>query len=96
MARIGVIAAITWVAMSLVGCAVTRGSTAHSGALAAPIDVAIITVLPEEYHAVLRKLENVRPALETDARPNVYVWVVGEVRSAPSKAPRRVVVAMAL
>jgi len=80
--------------MSLVGCAATRGSP-HSGSLAAPIDVAIITVLPEEYHAVLGKLENVREAVESDERPNVYVWVVGEVRAAHSETPRRVVVAMA-
>jgi nucleoside phosphorylase len=56
--------------------------------------VAIITVLPVEYHAVLRKLENVRPVMDPDGRANVYVWATGEISSADRKMPRRLVVAM--
>ena len=72
-----------------------RGATADSEALAAQVDVAIITVLPEEYHAVLQKLDNVRLVMEPDGRPNAYVWATGEIRSADRKTPRRLVVAMA-
>jgi nucleoside phosphorylase len=93
--RIGVIAAIATLAMSLAGCSATPWSTARVASLDAPVDVAIITVLAEEYHAVLRKLENVRPAPTSDGRSNVYVWVMGEVPAARGMTPRRVVVAMA-
>ena len=72
-----------------------RGVTADAEALAAQVDVAIITVLPEEYHAVLQKLDNVRLVMEPDGRPNAYVWATGEIRSADRKTPRRLVVAMA-
>jgi nucleoside phosphorylase len=72
-----------------------RGVTGNSETLRAEVDIAIITVIPEEYHAVLRKLKNIRPVIERDGRSNVYVWVTGEIRSSNSKAPRRLVVAMA-
>ena len=69
--------------------------TTDSEATAAQVDVAIITVLPEENHAVLQKLENVRLVMEPDGRPNAYLWATGEIRSADRETPRRLVVAMA-
>jgi len=83
-----------WVVMLLSGCAVTPGFMAGSESQTTQIDVAIITVLPEEYHAVVRKLENVHPVIEPNGRSNVYVWVTGEIRSPDRKSPRRIVVAM--
>jgi len=78
-----------------VSCSATRGATVAPEAFGGgQVDVAIITVLPEEYHAVLRKLENVRPVMDPDGRANVYVWATGEVPSADRKTPRRLVVAM--
>jgi len=71
--RISAILTTAWFTISLVSCSTMRGATADSEALAAQVDVAIITVLPEEYHAVLRKLENVRHVIEPDGRANVYV-----------------------
>jgi len=67
----------------------------ESEGLEEQIDVAIVTVLPEEYHAVLRKLENLRPVLEPEGRSNPYVWVTGEIPSTQRETPRRVIVAMA-
>jgi nucleoside phosphorylase len=95
VARIEVIAVITSLAVLLAGCSATRWSAAQSRSRDAPVDVAIITVLPEEYQAVLRKLENVRPVQTWDGRANAYVWVVGEVPSAHLETARRVVVGMA-
>ena len=71
-----------------------RGGAASSKELDAGVDVAIITTLPQEYHAVLRKLENVRYLIEPDGRPNVYLWATGETRSADPNKSHRLVVAM--
>ena len=95
MNRVGTILAVAWVAILLVGCSAARWPAADSESLAAQIDVGIITVLPEEYHAVLRKLQNVRSVMEPDGRPNVYLWALGEIRSEGRQTPYRVVVAMA-
>lgn len=78
--------------LALAGCSTIRWTSATTEA---QVDVAIITVLPEEYHAVLRKLENVRLVMEPDGKPNVYVWATGEIRSGDSQTPHRLVVAMA-
>jgi len=95
VSRIGAILTAACCLVSLVGCSSMRGVTANSEVREAEVDVAIITVLPEEYHAVLRKLENVRHVMEPGGRPNVYVWATGEIRSGDPKMPHRLVVAMA-
>jgi nucleoside phosphorylase len=92
--RIGAILTAACCLVSLLGCSSMRGANANSDALEAEIDVAIVTVLPEEYHAVLRKLDNVRHVIEPDGRPNAYAWATGEIQSGDRKAPRRLVVAM--
>jgi nucleoside phosphorylase len=83
---------VAWVVISLSGCSSIRpfGTDRVDG----PIDVAIVTVLPQEYHAVVRKLDNVHPVLEQEGRTNPYAWVTGEVRTSHREVPRRVVVAM--
>jgi nucleoside phosphorylase len=93
--RLGAILTTGWIAISLAGCSATRAFMAETETLTEAVDVAVITVLPEEYHAVLRKLENVRRVIEPDGRPNVYVWATAEMQSSDRKAPRRFVVAMA-
>jgi nucleoside phosphorylase len=97
MWRVGKILFAAWIAILLSGCMMTRGLSAGSESLAveAQIDIAIITILPEEYHAVLGKLENVRPVIESGGRPNIYVWATGEIRSFGRATPHRIVVAMA-
>jgi adenosylhomocysteine nucleosidase len=95
MRRIGCILAAIWIVTSLTGCVGSRAWMGAANVESDEIDVAIITVLPEEYHSVLRKLENVRPVIEKDGRPNVYAWAVGELRSSNRATPRRLVVAMA-
>jgi len=93
--RIGAILTASWFLVSLASCSSTRGATADPEAFGGQVDVAIITVIPEEYHAVLRKLDNVRPVIEPDGRSNAFVWATGEISSADRKTPRRLVVAMA-
>jgi nucleoside phosphorylase len=46
------------------------------------VDVAIVTILPEEYEAVKRRLKNVRRDPGTKDQPNQYAWVVGEIEAA--------------
>jgi nucleoside phosphorylase len=58
------------------------GSTDGQSSLRAgkvSVDVAIITILKEEYESVLGLLENVRPVLGTKELPNMHSWVVGEI-----------------
>jgi nucleoside phosphorylase len=44
-------------------------------------DIAILTILPEEYQAVCQKLENLRPAAPRSSHANLYAWKVGSVTS---------------
>jgi len=77
-----------------VGCSSLRGTTPSPPAFEAGVDVAIITTLPAEYHAVLRKLENVRRVIEPDGRASVYLWATGEIQSGDPGNPHRLVVTM--
>ena len=43
------------------------------------VDIAILTVLPEEYRAVYRKLTNPQSIPSPTSDPNLYAWVVGQV-----------------
>ncbi|HTN82102.1 MAG TPA: hypothetical protein VL242_00385, partial [Sorangium sp.] len=45
------------------------------------VDIAIVTILPEEYEAVKQRLKNVRRDPGTKDQPNQYAWVVGEIES---------------
>ena len=58
------------------------------------VDIAIVTILQEEYDAVLRSLANVRPVAGTNAFPNVHSWIVGEIYSPVHKAPFSVVLVL--
>jgi nucleoside phosphorylase len=82
-------------ATAVSSCSLPRHLSHKGDSGQAPVDFAIITVLPEEYHAVLRKLENVHEVMDPARQPNVYLWVVGEIRPADSGDPYRVVLAMA-
>ena len=42
-----------------------------------PVDVAIITILDEEYKAVLNRLENHKRDNGTSDSPNVFAWELG-------------------
>ena len=89
MRRVATILAVACLAISILGCFTIRGSKADPETFATRIDVAIITVLPEEYHAVLRKLEDVSQVVEPHGRPNPYAWATGEIRSSDRKTSRR-------
>lgn len=56
------------------------------------VDVAIVTVLPEEYDAVLNCLPAVVNAPISEKDPNIYGWVVASITSATVKSDYRVVV----
>jgi nucleoside phosphorylase len=59
------------------------------------VDLAIITVIPEEYRAVVRKLDRVTHDSGSSASPNRFAWGVGEIASPRHRTPYRVVVALA-
>lgn len=46
------------------------------------VDIAILTVLPEEVKGLLHTPSDPRPAPSSDGRPNPYAWTLG-------KYPRR-------
>jgi len=64
-------------------------------AIRSGVDVAIVTVIQEEYDAVLQHLDTHRHDPGSRARPNLYAWEVGEVAPRDSGGPFRVVVALA-
>ncbi len=87
------LAALCALALAFVGCA-WGGFGERGDGPAPPVDIAIITVLPEEYGAVLRRLSRVAPDPGSASFPNRYAWTRGEVESAFDR-PYRVVVALA-
>lgn len=60
----------------------------------ASVDVAIITILPEEYQAVLQLLKRVRTVIGSYELDNQHAWVVGEVDSPTASLPYCVALAM--
>jgi nucleoside phosphorylase len=58
------------------------------------VDVAIITILPEEYQAVLQLLKRVRTVIGSHELDNQHAWVVGEVDSPTASLPYCVALAM--
>lgn len=59
------------------------------------VDIAIITVLPEEYEAALRHLDWHAPVASTADLHNRYGWQIGEVTPAVGGRPHRLVVGVA-
>ena len=59
------------------------------------VDVALITILREEYEAVLRHLRRRRTAAGTTRHPNRYSWELGEISSRTGRRTFRVVLGMA-
>jgi nucleoside phosphorylase len=59
------------------------------------VDIAIVTVLPEEYQAVYEQLERRSRVPGTRARPNLYSWELGEIGSEQYGRPYRIVLALA-
>jgi nucleoside phosphorylase len=49
--------------------------------LPSQVDIAIVTILQEEYEAVKRRLKNVRRDPGTKDQPNQYAWVLGEIET---------------
>jgi nucleoside phosphorylase len=59
------------------------------------IDVAVITVLPEEYDAVLAELDRHDRDPGSKEMPNLFAWELGEIAVPGNDRPYRVVVALA-
>lgn len=59
------------------------------------VDIAIITVLQEEYAAVHEHLERPQYVPGSRGHPNSYSWRIGEIRSDQHQTPYRVVLGMA-
>jgi len=58
------------------------------------VDIAIITILEEEYKAVLRLLRRVRQVVGSSDLDNQHAWVVGQVDAPTSPVPYTVALAM--
>lgn len=58
------------------------------------VDVAFVTVLPEEYEAVARQLDRSYPVPNTESRPNRHRWRFGEIEPADGGRPYRVVLGL--
>jgi hypothetical protein len=61
----------------------------------AAVDVAIITILREEYEAVLRLLQRARPVKGSRKIDNQHAWMVGEIDTPQESKPYIVALAMA-
>ena len=59
------------------------------------VDIAIITIIREEYTAIVKRLRWPKPPEPSETNPNLYAWTLGEVVNKQSHRPFRVVVAMA-
>lgn len=59
-----------------------------------PIDVAIITILDEEYKAILDRLSNPQRDLGSEKYPNPFGWILGEIPFALAEASYNVVLAL--
>lgn len=77
-----------------VGRSVIADDTGPVVAGKASVDLAIITVLKEEYEAVLRLLRRVRPVIGSATLDNQHAWVIGQVDSLQSQVPYTVALAM--
>jgi nucleoside phosphorylase len=59
------------------------------------VDIAILTVLPEEHSAVRDQLMQISPAPGTSEHPNLYSWEFGEIASDQYRASYSVVLGIA-
>ena len=58
------------------------------------MDIAIVTILPEEYQAVLDKLDQKHRPRPQKNKPDLYAWMLGEIKSPSYTTPFKVVVGM--
>lgn len=58
------------------------------------VDIAILTVLPEEYTAICNRLDNLRSAPSSISDPDLYAWQLGEVQNPKWRRPYSVTVGM--
>jgi nucleoside phosphorylase len=58
------------------------------------VDLVILTVLPEEYQAVQKRLSNPQLVRPTESYPDLYAWTRGEISSATGTESRSAVVGM--
>lgn len=71
------------------------GSDANSDDAFQLVDIAIVTILPEEYEAVLGHLSDPDYFRGNDTLPNLYGWTLGNVRHPRTGRRYRVVLAIA-
>jgi nucleoside phosphorylase len=60
-----------------------------------PVDVAIVTVIPEEYHAMMAHMDRSWTAAVTGDRPNEFAWRRAELDRPDGRRPLQVVIALA-
>lgn len=77
------------------GCQSLGARDTHRERSDTRIDYAIVTVIPAEYHAMRRRLQNARAVIEPDGLPNAYQWTLGEMPGERGEPARRVVLALA-
>jgi len=75
------------------GRRVTTDDTGPVTAGQASVDIAIITILEEEYEAVLGLLERIRPVIGSPTLDNTHAWIVGHVDAPQSPTPYTVALA---
>lgn len=61
----------------------------------AGIDVAIVTVIPEEYQAILAHMDRVLPAAAASREANLFGWTLAELDRPGGRPPLRIVIALA-
>ena len=61
----------------------------------AHIDIAIITILPEEYDAVRGQFDRLFAAPSATDRPNLYAWCIGEIDTPNHAKPYKVILTLA-
>lgn len=59
------------------------------------IDVAIVTVIPEEYQALLAHMDRVLPAPGASRHANLFGWTLAELDRSGERPPLRLVIALA-
>ncbi len=89
-------------AFAIVACGDRDAATVTSGAgpqVAAQqdgvVDVAIVTVIPEEYRALLTHMDRVLPAPAASRQANLFGWTLAELDRPGGRPPLRIVIALA-
>jgi nucleoside phosphorylase len=89
-------------AFAIVACGDRDTTTATSGTgpqAAAQqdgvVDVAIVTVIPEEYRALLAHMDRVLPAPAATGQANLFGWTLAELDRPGGQPPLRIVIALA-